>query len=128
MFFAFLSVSPATGQNTLMPEFEKTESDGILINEGQLILAEKRTWLATMRTGIAVFALPLSVLGLLIATSKYYDVMDVLHWLVPLLAICGALVVLGFYLIIRSIVCLHRQDQLILKLKKEHGLMAKLMD
>ena len=111
-----------------MSELDRTQSDGILINEGQLILAEKRTWLATMRTGIAVFALPLSVLGLLIATSKYYDVMDVLHWLVPLLAICAALVALGFYLIIRSMACLHRQDQLILKLKKEHSLMAKLMD
>lgn len=111
-----------------MPELEKTESDGILINEAQLVLAEKRTWLATLRTGIAVFALPLSVLGLLIATSKYYDVMDVLHWLIPLLAICAALAVLGSYLIVRSIAHLHRQDQLILKLKKEHSHMAKLMD
>lgn len=48
------------------------ESDAIIINEAQLILAEKRTSMAAMRTGIAVFALPLSVLGLLIATSRYY--------------------------------------------------------
>jgi uncharacterized membrane protein YidH (DUF202 family) len=111
-----------------MPEFEKTESDGILINEAQLVLAEKRTWLATLRTGIAVFALPLSVLSLLIATSKYYDVMQVLNWLIPLLAICGTLAVLGSYLIVQSIVHLHRQDRLILKLKKEHSRIAKLMD
>jgi hypothetical protein len=111
-----------------MPELEEKKSDGILINEVQLVLAEKRTWLATMRTGIAVFALPLSVLSLLIATSKYYDVMDVLNWLIPLLVICGTLTVLGSYLIVRSIVHLHRQDQLILKLKREHSRMAKLMD
>jgi hypothetical protein len=111
-----------------MPEQEKTDSDGILINEIQLVLAEKRTWLATLRTGIAVFALPLSVLGLLIATSKYYDIVQVLDWLIPLLAICGALAVLGSYLIVRSIAHLHRQDRLILKLKKEHSRMAKLMD
>jgi len=111
-----------------MSESEETKSDAILINEAQLVLAEKRTWLATLRTGIAVFALPLSVLGLLIATSRYYDVMQVLNWLIPLLVICGTLAVLGSYLIVRSIVHLHRQDRLILKLKKEHSQMAKLMD
>jgi hypothetical protein len=111
-----------------MSEFDETKSDGILINEAQLLLAEKRTSLATMRTGIAVFALPLSVLGLLIATSKHYDVMDVLHWLVPLLVICAALVVLGSYLIIREIARLHGQDQLILKLKQKHSHLAKFID
>ena len=45
----------------------------ITINKVQLILAEKRTPLAVMRTGIAVFVLPLSVLSALVATSKFYD-------------------------------------------------------
>lgn len=111
-----------------MPESEETRSDAILINEVQLILAEKRTSLATMRTGIAVFAVPLSVLSLLIATSKHYDVMDVLHWLVPLLVICAALVVLGSYLIIRSIARLHGHDRLIIKLKQRHSHLAKFID
>jgi hypothetical protein len=111
-----------------MSGLDETQSDGILINEMQLILAEKRTLLATMRTGIAVFALPLSVLGLLIATSRYYDVRGVLHWLIPLLAICAALAVLGSYLIIRSIARLHSLDRLILKLKQEHSQLARFMD
>ena len=54
-------------------------NDALIITEAQLILAEKRTSLAALRTGIAVFALPLSVLGLLIATSKYYDIAQVVH-------------------------------------------------
>lgn len=111
-----------------MSGIDATESDGIVINEVQLILAEKRTLLATMRTGIAVFALPISVLGLLIATSDYYNVMAVLQWLIPLLAICVALVGLGTYLIIRSIAHLHTLDRLILRLKQEHSLLAKFMD
>lgn len=49
---------------------KKIASTGIIINEVQLLLAEKRTTLASMRAGIAVFALPLSVLSVLIATSK----------------------------------------------------------
>jgi hypothetical protein len=111
-----------------MSESEETKADGILINEAQLILAEKRTSLATMRTGIAVFALPLSVFGLLIALSKHYNAMDVLQWLVPLLAICAALVALGSYLIIRSLTRLHSQDRMIFKLKQKHSHLARFID
>lgn len=41
----------------------KKNSDAIVINEVQLLLAEKRTSLSVMRTGIAVLVLPLSVLS-----------------------------------------------------------------
>ncbi len=37
-----------------------------------------------MRTGIAVLALPLTVMSFLIATSKYYNIFHVLHFLIPL--------------------------------------------
>jgi hypothetical protein len=59
---------------------------GVIINEVQLILAEKRTSLASLRTGIAVFAIPLSVMGVLVATSRYYTVLDVLHLFIPVMA------------------------------------------
>ena len=45
-----------------------------------------------MRTGIAVFELPITVMSVLIATSKYYDIVQVMHLLVPLLILCAALV------------------------------------
>ncbi len=104
-----------------MSESTEKESDSIIIGEVQLLLAEKRTSLASMRTGIAVFAIPLSVLSILIATSRYYDVLHVLHWLIPLLAISGAMVILGSYLIIRSIIRLHHHDRLIQSLKEQHS-------
>jgi len=77
--------------------------DSIVINEVQLVLAEKRTSLAVMRTGIAVLVLPLSVMSVLIATSKYYDILHVLHLLIPLAAISLVLIFFGAYLIISSI-------------------------
>lgn len=43
------------------------------IKIGLLILAEKSTSLAVLRTGIAVLVSPLSVASLLIVTSKYYN-------------------------------------------------------
>lgn len=105
-----------------------TDPEGLIINEVQLILAEKRTSLAAMRMGIAVFALPLSVLSVLIATSKYYDVIQVWHLLVPLLFLCVAMIVLGSYLIIRSIARIGHHDALILRLKQKHHRIAEFIN
>ena len=102
--------------------------EGIIINEVQLILAEKRTSLSTMRTGITVFVLPLSVLSVLIATSKYYDIFQVMHLIVPLLLICAALVVLGTYLIVRAIIRIRHHDKLILQLKRKHMWISEYID
>jgi uncharacterized membrane protein YidH (DUF202 family) len=98
------------------------------MSEVQLLLAEKRTSLAAMRTGIAVFALPLTVVSVLIATSKYYDIVHVIHLLVPLLVICAALVLLGSYLIVRSIIRLHFHDKHISEIKRHHKTVAEFID
>lgn len=107
---------------------DATLTETIIINEVQLLLAEKRTSLAAMRTGIAVFALPLTVMSVLIATSKYYDIVHVMHLLVPLLIICAALVLLGSYLIIRSIIRLHHHDKHISEIKRKHSAIAEFID
>ena len=109
-------------------EESRETSTNFIINEIQLILAEKRTSLAAMRTGIAVFVLPLSVLSIMVATSKYYDFMRVVHFIVPLLLICVALLVLGSYLVIKSMVRMHRYDKLILNIKKKHSSIADFLD
>lgn len=102
--------------------------DSLAINEVQLILAEKRTALAVMRTGIAVLALPLTVMSFLIATSKYYNILDVLHFIIPLGALNLVLIVLGAYLIIRSIIRLRHYDNFINKIKQQHRVIAKFIE
>ncbi len=102
--------------------------DSIAISEVQLILAEKRTSLAVMRTGIAVLALPLSVMSVLIATSEYYDVLDVLPFLVPLGIISLALILFSAYLIIRAITRMRRYDRLILELKLKYSAIAEFIE
>jgi hypothetical protein len=106
----------------------ETEFQSTIINEVQLLLTEKKTSLAAMCTGIAVFALPLSVVNILIATSKYYDIIQVMHLLAPLLTICVAMVFLGSYLIIRAIIRIHRYDEFILKLKRKHSSIAEFVE
>ncbi|SFL40435.1 hypothetical protein SAMN05216302_10803 [Nitrosomonas aestuarii] len=104
------------------------QNDAIAINEIQLILAEKRTTLSVMRTGIAVLALPLSVMSVLVATSKLYDIFHVLHFLIPLGILSVSLIVLSFYLIIRSLARLKHYEKLIHKIKLKHNLIAEFID
>ena len=91
---------------------ETDTAEPLVINEVQLILAEKRTSLAVMRTGIAILALPMSVLSVLIATSKYYEVFHVLHFLVPLGVLMLVLVLFGGHLVVHSIIQMRRHDRL----------------
>ena len=95
------------------------KNESVSISRIQLILAEKRTTLAVMRTGIGVFTLPLSVVTVLVATSRYYDVLETYHLLIPLLGICAGLIVLGIYLVHRSVRRIRKQDALINKIKQQ---------
>lgn len=97
-------------------------------NEVQLLLAEKRTSLSTLRTGIAVFVLPLSVLSILIATSKSYELHKVMLWLVPLMLLNLGLVALGVYLVTRAVLKIRHYDRLLDKLKNKHSRLAELLD
>ena len=99
----------------------------ITFNEVQLLLAEKRTSLSTMRTGIAVFVLPLSVFSVLIATSKSYELHKVMLWLVPLMLLNLGLIVLGIYLITRAVLRIHHYDKLLDKLKRKNPRLAELL-
>jgi hypothetical protein len=108
-------------------KIRKSEIDASVFNEVQLILSEKRTALSTLRSGIAVFALPLSVLSVLIATSRLYNIFHVMSLLIPLLLLNFGLVVLGTYLVIHSLLRLRRLDNLIKAIKQEHSAITEFL-
>src|SRR4026209_2829816 len=103
---------------------ESTQMDALLLGEIQVLLSEKRTALSSMRTGIAVFALPLSVLSVLIAISRYYSIGK----LIPLLLLNLGLVVLGSWLVFHSIGRLHHYDRLIRELTQKYRSLAEVVD
>jgi len=113
-------------ENLLQHQSSATQLS-IKINEITMILAEKRTSLAVLRTGVALFALPLSILGLLIATSKYWDLAEQWHLFLPIFVMCNFLIILGVYLIIRSIRRIHHCDLIIKKIKDTSNELTKLM-
>ena len=116
------------GKGIISMSEEKAVLNSIIINEVQLVLAEKRTSLSVMRTGIAVLALPLSVTSVLIATSKYYNVFQVLHLLIPLGILNLILVIFGAYLIIRSIFRMRHYERVIQEIKIKYSILAEFID
>ena len=107
---------------------DKNSMDPLAINEVQLILAEKRTSLAVLRTGIAVLALPSSVISILIATSKFYNVLHVLHFLIPLTLLNLILIVFGAYLVIRSIIRMRHYDRFIHEIKQKYSIIGQFIE
>ena len=103
------------------------QDDILSINQVQLLLAEKRTALAVMRTGIAVLALPLSIFSALIATSKWYSPAEVWLLLAVVSLINISLIVFAVYLITRSLMRMHQYDHLIADIKHNHSSLRKLI-
>lgn len=101
---------------------------GLYISEAQLILAEKRTAMAGVRTGAALLALPMSVLGLLAATSRYYTFVDNILLLGPLLLVCLILLCVGLWLVVRSVSKLRRHERLLAALKRKSSTLSHMID
>lgn len=100
----------------------------LVINEVMLLLAEKRTSLSALNAGIAVVAVPLSILTFLVATSRYYEALMVMHLLGPLWAACAVLFTLGMYIITRAIVRIRRFDSRIEEIKKKDAEVRDLIE
>jgi uncharacterized membrane protein YidH (DUF202 family) len=106
---------------------KSSDADHFLFDEIQLILAEKRTSLSTLRTGVAIFALPISVLSVLVATSKYYDPTKVVTLLVCLVVLNVLLIALGVYLIVRAMRKIRHFDRMIREIKLKHSAFAEFL-
>jgi len=102
--------------------------DSVIFGEIQVLLAEKRTALAALRTGIAVFALPMSVLSALIATSRYYNMEKVMPLLLPLMLLNLGLVVLGTWLVFRSIRRIHHFEHRVKELSQKYRSIAQFIE
>lgn len=76
------------------------------------IEAEKRTHLAELRTGIGILTIPMSLLTILIATSEYYMIDQVLSFIVGLVIGIIGLSVVGSYLVVNALLKLRDDDEL----------------
>jgi uncharacterized membrane protein YidH (DUF202 family) len=74
--------------------------------------AEKRTHLAELRTGIGILTIPMSLLTILIATSSYYSVGEVLSLIAGLVVGIVILLFIGGYLVTTALRKIHGDDRL----------------
>jgi type II secretory pathway component PulF len=66
--------------------------------------------------------------GSIVATSRYYDAVNVLQFLLPLALLCVALLFFGGYLVIHSALKIRRIDRLIHRIKLEHSAIAQFLE
>lgn len=99
----------------------------LVMSEVQLLLAEKRTSFALLRTGISVGLLPLSIWTVLLATSSLWNVWDVIWLLAPLLVIAVALLALGAYLVFHALGHLAHTDRVLQGLRQSDTLLEDLL-
>ena len=123
-------MNPNHMPDDLKADLESAMKEELLISELQLLYSEKRTSLSVLRTGIAVLTLPLSVFTVLVATSKYYNLLDpnTLAVAVPLMALTGVLMLFGAMLILRSLRRIKVCDRKISKIRKDDSLLNGLSE
>ncbi len=90
---------------------ETEENRDVVFDEVNLMLAEKRTALSLLRTGIAIFSIPLSIGSVLIATSNLYHPNKILFLMIPVLGGCTLLVLIALWLIVNAIKKLRGNDK-----------------
>jgi nitrogen fixation/metabolism regulation signal transduction histidine kinase len=96
------------------------DEDSVVVDEILSLLQNKRTALKTIRIGIATIVAQTSLMGLLIATSKYHEIFQVMHWMISLVALNVIMLGFAIYLIAGSLMHILRLDKKILKLKRKH--------
>jgi uncharacterized membrane protein YidH (DUF202 family) len=74
--------------------------------------AEKRTHLAELRTGIGILTIPMGLLTILIATSSYYSINEVLGFISGLVFGIAILLSIGGFLVTTSLKRLRGDSQL----------------
>lgn len=105
-----------------MENIRKEDNDNLVTELLLTFEQDKRTALAMTRIGITTLVAQITILGFLIAASRYYRMMEVMHLVIPFILL--NLVVFGIagYLIFRSIFKIHQIDRQIMKTREGTGI------
>jgi uncharacterized membrane protein YidH (DUF202 family) len=107
---------------------QKTDQREMVFDEVSLMLSEKRTALSILRTGIAIFSIPLSLGSVLIATSQLYDPDKILYLIVPVLAGCTLLVLISLWLMVTAAVKLRNNERRLDRVIEKNQFLRNIVD
>jgi hypothetical protein len=94
----------------------------LIIEELKFLLAEIRTSMASLRTGLMLLVLPLLAVSTIIITSKHHNLMSVIGHPVAI-ALCCAMVLSGAYLVIKAFIRIRVYNHRIAKIQEKYGAM-----
>ena len=106
----------------------KEDVDTLIVEEILVLLQEKRIALRMVRIGISAVIAEITILGLLIATSRYYKWIEVMHLWIPFVLLNLIVLAIAGYFIFGSLTHIHHLDRQVLRYKKSHGVLSNLMD
>jgi hypothetical protein len=99
----------------------------LVMSEVQLLLAEKRTAFALLRTGVSVSLVPLSIWTVLVATSRLWNPFEVMWLLAPILVLATALFLLGVALVLHALGHVRHVDRVMQGLRQKDTLLEDLL-
>jgi predicted transporter len=99
----------------------------LIIEELKFLLAEIRTSMASLRTGLMLLVLPLLLVSTIIVTSKHHNLLSVIRHPVAI-ALYSVMVLSGAYLVIKAFLKIRVYNHQIVKIQKKYGAMASLPD
>ena len=111
-----------------MADHVSEDQDKLIVDEILLFLQEKRTILMTTRIAIGTIMVQVSILSFLIATSRYYHLIEVMHLLVPFIVLNAVVLGVAGYFLVGSLVQLHRMERQVERYKRRHSRIAACMD
>jgi Na+-translocating ferredoxin:NAD+ oxidoreductase RnfE subunit len=104
------------------------DQDKLIVDEILLFFQEKRTILMTIRMAIGTIMVQVSILSFLIVTSRFYQLVEVMHLVVPFIVLNAIVLGVAGYFLVGSLIQLHRLERQIVRYKRGHSRIAACMD
>lgn len=102
-------------------------TEQVLINEMGLLLSEERTYYSILRTGIAIFTLPLSVIVFLLATRGYHGLLDTFWIGIVIIFTLILVAVLGAVIAVRADRKIRKVRKIIAHIRSENKRLAEIV-
>lgn len=99
----------------------------LLLGEVQILLADKRTSYALLRTGVTIGLVPLSIWTVLVATSSLWNPFQVMWLLLPVMGIASLLFITGLYLVFHAWEHLRHTERVLRGLRRSDTMLESLL-
>lgn len=109
-----------------MSEEQEETPEQLLISEVKLLLAEKRTHLAILRTGAALFTLSVTALGVLLVQADLTSIFT-LDWSTIVISVLILVALLGAWLMYHSNLKVRRLNELIEEIEQKNKRVAEIV-